>query len=358
MVETRTRLEKLDYKILRNARRREVVLLSGASGAGKSLLMTDLIADTLMRYYIINTAYAHLLGTKLLPLPLNVWSNYPVSFEYVPADDGMSWPGASKPVQLTSLMLDVERLYTFAPEMREGKVFIDELDLIADRQDWMSGGQKLLMAIMRQIRKRHMGMTASIQSVNWLNPRFYFHIDTMIGCRDASVTAWGQDKGIDPGEITFLYAKDRSGFNTGYSYDETGQVYESFFRGRKVFNFYNTDYEFSPFEHMVSYQVKRKHKEIDPFANETEQQMQDEATKANDVVANTLLNFKSKGLEKVSLADFKKEIAAGGLELKRARLIEHLQEIHNVTIYEKMGYPWLRLDDNIINLPSTESNVK
>jgi len=302
-----------------------------------------------MYQHLINTLFANWIGSKWLPLPLSVWSNYPVKISYAPADDGIIYNGSNIPALLKTNDLDVERLYTFAQEMREGYLFIDELDLIADKQDWQSGGQKLLMAILRQIRKRHLSMTGSIQSMSWLNPRFIFHLDTTISCKDAAATVWGQDNNVDSGDMTFLKAKDMSGINTGNSYEETGQIFESRFKGKRIQQFYDTDQEFNPFEHMVRYTVKRKQKEINPFAKETEEQEEREATGINEAIAEILRERIASGQNRMTTADFNRLLKARGLRVSKGVLLDHLQDVHNVSNYAKMGYFYLRLDE-VVNV--------
>jgi len=343
------RLSKEDYGIVRRNRSREVHLITGASGAGKTLLLTELISIILMRYHLINKAYEPIIGSYIFPRPLKVWSNYPVSFWYRPADDGAAWKGANRKVLLSTEDLDVEKLYTFHPDMREGTIIIDELDLIADRQDWASGGQKLLMAILRQVRKRHLSLKGTIQSINWLNPRFYFHIDYLTACRDSAVTAWGQNNNLEPGEITMLYTKDRSGLLTGYSYEETGKVHDSWFMGKRIHGFYDTDQEFNPFDHMISYHVKRKQKEIDAFADEREVEEQQAADSANKIIANVLSDAVKEKQGKMRLKELQDKLKASGLNIKRAVLQEHLQTVHNAQCFNAMGYPWVRLD-NVTNV--------
>jgi len=346
-------MNKLEYQLLRKARRREIDLITGASGAGKSQLMTGLIAKDLMRYHLINTAYHSQIGTYNLPKPLCVWSNYPISFWYRPSDDGAAWAGARKLVLLETKQLDVEQLYTFHPEMREGKVYIDELDLLADKQDWQNGGQKLLMAILRQLRKPHMSMTAALQSESWLNPRFLFHIDVVVGCRDAAVTAWGQTNSVDDGDMTFLSLRDRSGLLTGYTFEETGEVIQAWFRGKAVQKLYDTDYEFDIANSMVSYGIKRKRKEINFFHAEEEQEAQDSADLRNTAIASMLAGYVEQGETKLKISSMVLDLKNKGITTKRTELLEHLETVHNVAHYKAMGYEMIKLTD-VTNLPKAK----
>jgi len=322
-----------DNSLIRKNIKRCVHIITGASGAGKSLLLSQRIALQLITCYWINRYYQ----TWHLPRPLTVWSNLDVGVNYRPSLDGALWPGADKAIKLHPLPLNIYKLYTFDEEMKFGFIDIDELDLIADRQDWQNGGQKLLMAIMRQIRKRHLSLAATIQSTSWLNPRFLFHVDMITKCRDSAVTSWGQENGLQDGAVTFLSSTDNSGTETGYMFEENGVVHESQLFGKHLHGIYDTDFEFNPFEHMESISVKKKKLVLDPNAkNEVDHYEGDLA-----IIEETLNEYLENGSKNVRVKDFFEVVQSKGLVMGRAEVVSYVASAFNVREYPKMGYPHL-----------------
>lgn len=327
---------------LRKNTSRFIHIITGASGAGKSLLLTNRIIYQECLCYLLNYIYK-----DDLPQPLRVWTNYPVEpFEYIPKDDGALWPDADKPVILTPEPLNIYKLYAFDPEMRWGYLDIDELDQIADRQDWQNGGQKLLMKILRQIRKRHISLVANIQSINWLNPRFYFHIDMETLCRDASFTAWGKMNNVAPGVQTFLYTKDISGFKTGHPYEETGRIYQKKLFGRPLHTMYDTDREFNIWDSMENISIKKRKVEIDPFARENDENGEEDNYPQNvKILEETLRECLKQKLDSIKVKDFYEMAVDNGIAISRQEAVGYIENVHNVKQYAKMGYPYLNLKE-------------
>lgn len=319
-------------KLLRKNVTRCIHIITGASGAGKSLFLSSRIAIQLIICVWLNQYFS-------LPRPLRVWSNQDVNFLYRPSDDGATWKGATKPIRMQPERLNIYKLYTFDDEMKWGFINIDELDLIADRQDWQNGGQKLLMAILRQVRKRHLSLAATIQSIGWLNPRFMFQVDMITKCRDAAVTAWGQENALQDGAMTFLYSSDRSGRETGYMAEESGVVHESQFFGLPLHKVYDTDNEFNPFEHMESISVKKKKLVLDPDAkDEIDHYPQDLA-----ILEETLNEYVETGAKSVKVKDFCEVAQTKGLVMGRSEAAAYVASTFNVKEFNAMGYPRLGL---------------
>lgn len=332
----------IDRKMLRYLRQNttsEAHINTGPRGAGKTLLMTRQIALALIICEWINNLFAPYLGTKIFKSLLRVWSNVPVSIMYVASQDGATWPGANVPKQLSSLKLNMHKLYAFDAEMQWGFVFIDELDQHADRQDWMNGGQKLFMKILVQIRKLHLSMTATIQSLNWINPRLMFQVDTTTACRDASVTGWGQANDLEPGTVTFLYTQDRSGRKTGYTYEESGVTYESQLYGVSLHDLYDTDMVENPWEHYESISVVRRKLIIDPNAQEELESYGADLS----VISGILAELEAKGEKRISRPEYFKIAQGKGMVMNKQEALQYMQDVHNVRVYNKTGTVMLDL---------------
>ncbi len=226
--------------------RSRFVIHTGPRGSTKSLLLTSNQIIKLLQYHYIN----YYLGTNK-----KVWSNYPVEFYHKSKIDG-------KIVHLEALPLNREAFMLFDEEYCEGWVFIDEIDQWYDRQDWQNGDQKVTNKGLTQIRKIGLSIGATVQDMDWLNPRLQFQIDVQVECRDASFLPWGKKCHLAEGEASSLTWKDLSGRETGYTFKETGQVYRNTFWGKRFWHCYDTNFKFDPTESMTRYKVKRKVKEI------------------------------------------------------------------------------------------------
>ncbi len=320
-------------RILRENTTSVIYLITGPRGAGKTQLMTNRVALALIICHWINHLFSPIIGSKLLGKPLKVWCNYPVQFWYRASDDGATWEGANIPVLLSTEDLNVKKLYTFDEDMKWGFIFIDELDRIADRQDWQNGGQKLLVTLLVQIRKFHMSLGATIQSPSWVNPRYMFQVDMTIGCRDAAMTAWGQSNGLEPGDLTFLYTQDRSGRFTGYMYEESGKTYEATFNGKHIQEFYETDKEQDPWERYETFSVKRKRFELDPFAKEEI----DSYPMDVEVINNMMIDYIKRGELKPTRPEFIKAAQAKGMIMSTSEAVEYMAKEFKVEVYNKSG---------------------
>lgn len=232
-------------------------IITGPRGSDKTLYATGLASERLIKSYAAAT------WPKQAPKWLggNVFSNYPIGFKY---DAG---PG-HEPVYLSTKPLNMDALITFDSELNHSWVFIDEIDIWADRQDWQNTASKLLTKVFQQIRKKKMSLVATIQDLSWLNKRLQFQSDIIVKCREAAFTPWGRAHGLETGEIGFLSFMDKSGILTGYTFEETGRTYDQMFHGKRFWDCYNTDYQFDVLAHSVKYKVKQMVKEIDLSGNE------------------------------------------------------------------------------------------
>lgn len=230
-------------------------IATGPRGSDKTLYATSVACERLVKSFCAQT------WPDKVPSYLGgpVYSNYPVGFKF--------YLGNRRTVYLETLPLNMEAMITFDEELRHSWVFIDEIDIWADRQDWQSVTSRLLAKVFQQIRKKKMSLFATIQDLNWLNKRLQFQADIIIKCREAAFTPWGRANGLEMGEIGFLNFMDKSGVLTGYTFDETGKIFQRVFKGKKYWNCYNTEYEFDVLASSVQYKLKKTVKEIDLTGN-------------------------------------------------------------------------------------------
>jgi len=316
-----------------------IVIVVGVRGSGKTLLMTHFGLETLRDAWIVKRA-REFYGYKKYPRrKVNAWSNYPYKALWKPGN-----------VLLQPETLDIDKLITWRPEFHDGVIFFDEIDQVADRQDWQGTLSKLLNAGVQVLRHRNLSMIVSVQSLNWLNARLQWQADIIVKCRDLAFTPWGRDKHLQPGEVMQTTWIDKSGILTGSSYEESFKTYPMQFFGKRYWNAYSTQHEFDIMEYKTKYRLKANVREISQFNDaEIEAQLQEQDTMLNNVVYSTLMQFVYNGQDKLPLSEIQKQVKSVGINIKRAQLIDHLEEMHNVTHYVKNGYPWLNLE-NITNL--------
>lgn len=223
-----------------------IVMYTGPRGSGKTLVQTGDMARRLIIAY-----YKRLLGIEYE----QIYSNYPVGFMFYP---GHGLPSA----YLQPKPLNMESLYVFDEGLRKCRLYIDEIDQWLDRQEWMTTTQQILAKAVQLIRKRKMSISGTIQNFHWLNSKFQFQTDIVVKCRDAAFTPWGRERRLALGEVIFISSMDKSGIITGYSYEERQRLYPMTLQTKRLWNTYDTTYEFDPLESSTRYTLKRPQKEI------------------------------------------------------------------------------------------------
>jgi len=233
-----------------------IVIIVGTRGSGKTLLMTHFELEILSRAWGVKKLREISGKPNLYPRKkVNIWSNYPVKGLWTP-------PGQKKAVILESQPLDLERLIMWDDEFCDGVIFFDEIDQVADKQDWQSLVGKLLTAGVQMFRHRNLSLYASIQSLNWLNSRLQWQADVIIKCRDLSFTPWGKEKHVQPGEVANTTWIDKSGIMTGASFEENGMFYPLQFYGKRYWGSYSTHHEFNIIEYKRKYKLNLEAVEI------------------------------------------------------------------------------------------------
>jgi hypothetical protein len=240
-------------------------VITGPRGSLKTLLLTMLACKNLLKCFYLR----HYNVTK------HVWTNYPIGFFHRSVLDGKVYYLKPEP-------LNMESLYTFDQGLASGWVYIDEIDQWYDRQDWAAVTQKLTNAVITQIRKRELSLSATTQNFQWLNARAQFQTDTLINCREAAFTAWGRKMGLKMGVMSFLTLKDLSGVNTGYKYDENFRTYNTrLTHGERCWDKYDTNFQFDPMQTKARYKIKTDAKTITLGAGGYKVQQRDELSQLN-----------------------------------------------------------------------------
>lgn len=280
-----------------------VVVIVGVRGGCKTLLDTHFVREQLNRAWCINYLREQA-GKKLYPRKkVNIFTNYPVTSYFRP-------PGAKRARKLQPLQIDIERLITWAPEYRDGIIHFDEIDQIADRQDWQSTVSKLITAGAQMFRHRNLSLFCTIQSMEWLNSRLQWQADIIIKSRDLAFTPWGKAKHLELGEISKTLWIDKSGVATGYSYEETGRYYPLLFFGKRYWGSYPTHHEFDIMDYKRRYKLNIGTKEI-TTAEQVEQERQNIGA-----IYQTIEYFQyERPGERIKSTDFAEKLAEHGCDL-------------------------------------------
>lgn len=186
-----------------------VVGITGPRGGGKTLLLT---------YF----------GAKQLVDGSPVWSNYQVKFSH-------------NRKRYKAEPLNIDALYTFSPEYRDGFILIDEMQYLADALRSSSNANKLMDSFIMQLRKRRLNFLYTAKFMEWVDRRIRYETDVEINCMDASFTPKGRERGMEKGTTFYLTFKDLSGLMTGVSFYQSGISYPQTFSGKAIHNKYDSN---------------------------------------------------------------------------------------------------------------------
>ena len=245
------------------------IVIVGVRGGGKTLLMTHFACEILREIYVI-LKLREINGDSYLPKrKTRAWSNYPVRRLDI-------LPITGKRIYLESEPLDIEKLILWHDDFHDGVIFFDEIDQVADRQDWQSTVSKMINMGVQVMRHRNLTFITSVQSMNWLNVRLQWQADLVIQCRDSAFSQWGRSIHLQPGEVIDTRWFDKSGIMTGHSYEEDNAKHDLQFFGKRYWNNYRTQHEFNIATARTKYKIKPQHKEI-YFSGDEEERVDREA---------------------------------------------------------------------------------
>ena len=192
-----------------------VMAVSGSRGSGKSLFLASKAVDELKR-------------------GKTVWSNMPVKLTKKMAVE------AGIP-QLETKPLDLDAFYALSEELQHGVVCIDETQNMSDSRSSLSLKNRIMNAIIAQVRKRSLNVYYTVQDILWVDVRLRFATDVEVKCFDLGYSPWGRSNRVEWGRIIRCCFKDMSGYMTGTPYFQSGHYYKRcLFKGYKFWDCYDT----------------------------------------------------------------------------------------------------------------------
>lgn len=194
----------------------QFTLYCGNAGDGKTLLLN--------RHILAWFAFTEIRGTYE-----DCYSNIHVRTP----DWWEGRPRETKNLELTGLAESIKRtiehedndekeINQHLEQMHDCMCAWDEMQNVADRQNWHSVKSRLYNYILMQRRHQHYHMAGTVQNPQWLNPRTMYQIDFQVLCK--SMHRFASRDFADweriPGQYIWVRIRDLSGLVRPYSYDE------------------------------------------------------------------------------------------------------------------------------------------
>lgn len=267
--------------------RSTIMAITGARGSGKSLALAYFGVLDLMR-------------------GKTVWSNMPIKIS----------PKLSKiwnVPKLESKPLDLDAFYTLDAGLAEGTICLDETQNLSDSRTSMSLKNRILNAMIAQVRKRSLKIYYTVQDINWVDQRLRFATDIELKCFDLAYSPWGFQRHIDYGlYIRFDYL-DLSGYMTGKSYFQTYRPYKTQqFKGRNIWECYDSRKVTNLEEAFTSIELDLKRRKI---SNKDD----NDSVNVNDLIPLVISNLRQS--DKLSATEIMEKT---GIEMYQWRLIKRL----------------------------------
>lgn len=142
---------------------------------------------------------------------------------------------------VTSTPLDWDALYRMSESLTSGTVLIDEAQYFSDSRSSSSLKNRLLNAIVAQVRKRNLNLYYTVKVGDWVDKRLSYETDLHIDHFDLALASWGKEHRIERGTQIRVRYRDLSGVFTGTPYEQSQRVFSAkIFHGRKYWDCYDT----------------------------------------------------------------------------------------------------------------------
>jgi hypothetical protein len=139
--------------------------------------------------------------------------------------------------------LDWDCLYSLDKGLTEGTVVIDEAQYFSDSRSSNSLKNRLLNAIVAQVRKRSLNLYYSVKQSDWIDRRLNYETDVQVNCENLSYSDWGRKNQVPSGAVILCRYYDLSGVITGHAVNKDwwqSYLCKQFVIGRQVWGCYDT----------------------------------------------------------------------------------------------------------------------
>jgi hypothetical protein len=313
-----------------NLNKNMVAYACGARGSAKTLSMSYWLA-------------------KIMRSGRPVWTNYPISFyvselgditgneskEFIPLGP-CQWRNLDNTMSYyESMILDLDKFYTFDQEIRNGAVGIDELQYFVEARTSGRYQNRVMGYQLMQIRKTANSFYYTVQNPHWVDGRFGWSADYECKCQDVSKKSYDRrsiDHEIEEGEYSRWLFHDISGVLTGEPYQETGRDIGPFqFKGKEFWDIYPTHFIIDIFEAMEGPQRDKEKK--------------DKETQLVQAITDVINESIAEKIYKISAPNLWKAIAEKGIEVNSITAgkvlssigITHKQNGKHVEVYDFSG---------------------
>ncbi len=271
----------------------KVVQIIGPRGSGKSLFLCCMGCRDLIR------------GRK-------VWSNMPVKLS-LPMSRAF---GVSR---LSTIPLDWNAFYSLSADLADGTVLIDEAQYFSDSRSSISLKNRLLNAIVAQVRKRSLNLYYTVKQGDWVDRRLNYETDLQIECYDLAWSPWGGEHNLHHGEQIRCRMRDLSGSTTGTPYSKSQNVYRSnIFHGKRYWNCYDTKTVIDLEEGFTKVRLDLRERVIS-----NKQSSGDVLNQLNDIASELV----AKGETEISTAGFWNIAKSGGIDGSSQYLGRYLPQL-------------------------------
>lgn len=245
----------------------------GDKGSGKSLSMCEFITYELME-------------------DRPVWSNMPVKLSPAILKIGYS-PNGTRIKYKEAQPLDYSLALMLDKSLQGGTIAIDEMTYDASNRNFMSIKNRILSAMIRQVRHRDLNILYTAKSIWWIDNHIRDETDFVVSCQDLAFSPWGRKNHVPGGTVILRDWFDYSGMMTGKSVRKTGWTpyYRERFYGTRYFDCYNTSDIISIEEIFTKTKLDFKERVIS--------NKEDDSSGYNNAVMRALVHFKSQGYSEI-----------------------------------------------------------
>lgn len=268
----------------------KVVQITGPRGSGKSLKLASMGGMDLMR-------------------GRTVWSNMPVE---VSKRTSKFYKGEP----LRTIPLDWNAFYALSQDLAEGTVLIDEAQYFSDSRSALSLKNRLLNAIVAQVRKRNLNLYYTVKQGDWVDKRLNYETDIQIDCFDLAWSRKGRQNHLQHGDRIITIFRDLSGSSTGHAGYRA--IARRVFHGRQWWRTYDTKVVIDLEEAFTSVKLDLKQRVI---SNKPQ------AEDISEAIASFGDELISRGVSRMPIAAFQQAFASStGMDIGSQHLGKFLPE--------------------------------